>query len=66
MKILSIIKTTNESYGGPPEVLKNQIEVINKYNKFINTLSLFIRKFHYFILLNVFFLKLIDLRFMIF
>ena len=55
MKILSIIKTTNESYGGPPEVLKNQIEVINKYNKFINTLSL--QKISLFYFIKCFFFK---------
>ena len=43
---------------------KNQIEVINKYNKFINTLSL--HKISLFYFIKCFFLKLIDLRFMIF
>ena len=64
MKILSIIETTNESYGGPPEVLKNQVAVINKYNKIVNTLSL--QKISLFYFIKCFFLKLIDLRFMIF
>ena len=40
MKILSVIETTDSSYGGPPEVLKNQIEVINHKNKIISTLKL--------------------------
>ena len=40
MKILSIIKTNNFSHGGPPEVLKNQIDVINKKTKKIYILKL--------------------------
>ena len=40
MKILSVIKTTDSSYGGPPEVLRNQIEVINREKKIINVLKL--------------------------
>ena len=40
MKILSIIKTTDSSYGGPPEVLKNQMEAINREKKIINVLCL--------------------------
>ncbi|WP_440937999.1 glycosyltransferase [Candidatus Pelagibacter sp.] len=40
MKILSIIETTNESHGGPPEVLKNQMDVINESNRYVYQLSL--------------------------
>ena len=40
MKILSVIKTTDSSYGGPPEVLKNQMEVINREEKIIDVLRL--------------------------
>ena len=29
MKVLSILKTKNVNHGGPPEVLRNQIKVIN-------------------------------------
>ena len=40
MKVLSIIKTTSLSDGGPPSVLFNQIEVINKKQKIIDILKL--------------------------
>mgnify|MGYP006075001051 CR=1 FL=1 len=40
MKILSIINNMNLTEGGPPEVLRNQIEVINKDKKIIDCLSL--------------------------
>ena len=40
MKILSVIKTTDSSYGGPPEVLKNQMDVINREKKIISVLRL--------------------------
>ena len=40
MKILSVIKTIDSSYGGPPEVLKNQMEVINREKKIISVLKL--------------------------
>ena len=40
MKILSVIQTTDSSNGGPPEVLKNQMEVINREKKIISALKL--------------------------
>lgn len=40
MKVLSIIENTYESHGGPASVLLNQIEVINKKKKIIDTLQL--------------------------
>jgi len=40
MKILSVIKTTESSYGGPPEVLKNQMDVINREKNIISVLRL--------------------------
>ncbi len=40
MKVLSVIKTTNSNHGGPPEVLKNQIDVINAKKKIIKILKL--------------------------
>ena len=35
MRILSVIETFESSHGGPPQVLKNQIKVINKEKKII-------------------------------
>ena len=35
MKILSVIETFESSHGGPPQVLKNQIRIINKEKKII-------------------------------
>ncbi len=40
MRVLSIIKTLNSNHGGPPEVLKNQIDVINIQKKIIKVLKL--------------------------
>ena len=40
MKILSIIETMASSHGGPPEVLRNQVSVINKNEKIINICKL--------------------------
>ena len=40
MKVLSVIKTNNFSHGGPPEVLRNQINVINKKTNIVNILKL--------------------------
>jgi glycosyltransferase involved in cell wall biosynthesis len=39
MKILSVIKTLELSHGGPPEVLRNQLEEINSINKKISILK---------------------------
>jgi glycosyltransferase involved in cell wall biosynthesis len=39
MKILSVIQTYEASYGGPPEVLKNQIDIINKNKQIIKILK---------------------------
>ena len=33
MKVLSVIQTFESSHGGPPQVLKNQIRIINKKKK---------------------------------
>ena len=35
MKILSVIETMSGSHGGPPEVLKNQVSVINRNKKLL-------------------------------
>lgn len=35
MKVLSVIQTFESSHGGPPQVLKNQIRIINKKKKII-------------------------------
>tara|TARA_B110000008_G_C16955172_1_gene557906 strand:+ start:542 stop:1636 length:1095 start_codon:yes stop_codon:yes gene_type:complete len=40
MKILSIIKTSDLSHGGPPVVLNNQMNLINKRGKIITSLKL--------------------------
>lgn len=40
MKVLSIIKTMDSSHGGPPEVLRNQLNVINKKKKIIDVMRL--------------------------
>ncbi len=40
MKVLSILKTKKFNHGGPPEVLRNQIEVINNQRKTISVLEL--------------------------
>ena len=33
MKVLSVIRSMDDQYGGPPAVLKNQISVINNEDK---------------------------------
>ena len=40
MKVLSILKTKNVNHGGPPEVLRNQIKVINDKTNIISVLQL--------------------------
>ncbi len=40
MKILSVIKTFKTEHGGPPEVLKNQLEIINMKRKKVYVLKL--------------------------
>lgn len=40
MKVLSIIRTTKSSSGGPPSVLKNQLEVLNRDKKIVEVLEL--------------------------
>ena len=64
MKVLSIIETKNYSHGGPPEVLNNQINVINKKKKIISVLSL--EKISIFYFVKCFFLNLKDTKSMIF
>ena len=55
MKILSVIETMSGSHGGPPEVLKNQVSVINRNKKIIDILK--IRKLSYIYLLKCLFLN---------
>ena len=47
MKVLSILKTKNVNHGGPPEVLRNQIKVINDKTNIISVsaIKLFINYF---------------------
>ncbi len=40
MRVLSVITNLKAERGGPPEVLRNQIQVINKNKKIINVLCL--------------------------
>ena len=55
MRILSVIETFESSHGGPPQVLKNQIKVINKEKKIIKILKL--KNFSYFFLFKCLFFK---------
>ncbi len=60
MKVLSVLKTKNFNHGGPPEVLKNQIEIINKKGRIISILEL--DSFSIFFLLKCLFLRYHRLR----
>ena len=53
MRILSVINNLKEERGGPPEVLRNQIRVINKKEKIIDVLKL--DRISLFYLLKIFF-----------
>ena len=53
MRILSVITNLKEERGGPPEVLRNQIRVINKKEKIIDVLQL--ERISLFYLLKIFF-----------
>ncbi len=55
MKILSVIKTLELSHGGPPEVLRNQINEINIQQKKISVLKL--NSLSFFYLFKCFFLN---------
>tara|TARA_B100000989_G_scaffold296198_1_gene278896 strand:+ start:2559 stop:3665 length:1107 start_codon:yes stop_codon:yes gene_type:complete len=55
MKILSVIHTMASSHGGPPEVLRNQVSIINKNEKIINILKL--SKLSFTFLIKCFLLK---------
>ena len=60
MKILSVIETMSGSHGGPPEVLKNQVSVINRNKKIIDILK--IGKLSYIYLLKCLFIRSYRLR----
>ena len=55
MKILSVIHTMASNHGGPPEVLKNQVSIINKNKKIIYILKISKLSFTY--LIKCLFLK---------
>ena len=61
MKILSVIETMNFEYGGPPEVLRNQIVNINSKKKIIYVLKL--KLLSYFYLFKILFIKSYRLKF---
>ena len=61
MKILSVIQSTESSKGGPPEVLKNQIEVINQEEKIISVIKL--NNLSYLFLIKCLFFKSYRFRF---
>ena len=60
MKVLSVLNSLKISDGGPPEVLRNQLSVINKNNKYISILKL--KTISIFYLLKCIFLKSYRLR----
>ena len=61
MKVLSVIRTKDLSHGGPPEVLRNQMNVINRKYKIINVLELDRLSINY--ILKCFFFKSKRLKF---
>ena len=61
MKILSVIQSTESSKVGPPEVLKNQIEVINQEEKIISVIKL--NNLSYLFLIKCLFFKSYRFRF---
>lgn len=61
MKILSVIRTMNLSHGGPPEVLRNQIDYINSKKTIIHVLKL--NSLSFFYLFKILFIKSYRLRF---
>ena len=60
MKILSVVETMSGSHGGPPEVLKNQVSVINRNEKIIDILK--ISKLSFIYLLKCLFIRFYRLK----